>query len=447
MKKIALAILTFALAFSASAIAQPKIGATPEDSTNCLLYMSYYQQYYNLKQNKKDIKAALPQWRKAYATCLPTARQTLLIDGETFLRSLIRTTRDADYRNALMDSLWTLHAQRVANFPNYAVTDNNGKGQDLINYTQYIGDKSFLFNSFEEIIAANGAQTDSPIFVNDLQVAVDLYKDGKLGTEEVINCYQRNSEIMAGKTGKNEKETEAIAKAKSELETLLISSEVASCDKLIELFTPRYDADPDNIDLVKNILSMMNRAGDCQNNDLYYRAASNLYKLEPSASSAYFLYQLNKRRGNVDAAIALIDEAIASPESDAKTDAQYSYDAATLCYSNGRLSKAGAYARQAIELDDALAGKCYMMLGNIWAGSPCHSTQMEVWARYWVASDYYAKAKNADPSLADEANANINRCAGNYPETADVFMYDYTKGQSYTLTCNGMSATTTVRTK
>ena len=32
-----------------------------------------------------------------------------------------------------------------------------------------------------------------------------------------------------------------------------------------------------------------------------------------------------------------------------------------------------------------------------------------------------------------------------YPEAAEAFMYDLTKGQSYTVSCGGMVATTTVR--
>jgi hypothetical protein len=34
-----------------------------------------------------------------------------------------------------------------------------------------------------------------------------------------------------------------------------------------------------------------------------------------------------------------------------------------------------------------------------------------------------------------------------FPETAEAFMYDITKGQSYTVVCGGMRATTTVRTR
>ena len=41
----------------------------------------------------------------------------------------------------------------------------------------------------------------------------------------------------------------------------------------------------------------------------------------------------------------------------------------------------------------------------------------------------------------------INQFKVYYPQTAEAFMYDITDGQSYTVSCGGMRATTTVRTQ
>ena len=56
------------------------------------------------------------------------------------------------------------------------------------------------------------------------------------------------------------------------------------------------------------------------------------------------------------------------------------------------------------------------------------------------------KAKNADPSLAEEANRMIGQFSRYYPSTQDAFMYDLSNGQGYTVSCGGFSASTTVRT-
>ena len=57
------------------------------------------------------------------------------------------------------------------------------------------------------------------------------------------------------------------------------------------------------------------------------------------------------------------------------------------------------------------------------------------------------KTKAADETLADAANDMIRQYSSYYPQTAEAFMYDVTDGQSYTVSCGGMRATTTVRTQ
>ena len=60
---------------------------------------------------------------------------------------------------------------------------------------------------------------------------------------------------------------------------------------------------------------------------------------------------------------------------------------------------------------------------------------------------YYQRAKAADESLTAEANERIGACSRYFPQTAEAFMFDLTAGQSYTVSCGGMRATTTVRTQ
>ena len=71
MKKTIFAILTIALLLpGAKMSAQGKYGA---DSAECIKYLSYYSEYYK----QKNYDEALPNWRKAYNLCPPTASQNL----------------------------------------------------------------------------------------------------------------------------------------------------------------------------------------------------------------------------------------------------------------------------------------------------------------------------------------------------------------------------------
>jgi tetratricopeptide (TPR) repeat protein len=171
------------------------------------------------------------------------------------------------------------------------------------------------------------------------------------------------------------------------------------------------------------------------------------YANEPSANAAYMLYKLNSSRGDIAAAYKYMEEAIASADSDPDTDAGYYFELAAFAYKNSNNSKAMESANKAIEISDSVDGKAYMLMGTIWGSVVCQGNEIEQRAKYWVATDYMNKAKAADASLAEDCNNYISQYRVYFPQTAEAFMYDVTDGQSYTVSCAGMRAVTTVRTQ
>ena len=103
-------------------------------------------------------------------------------------------------------------------------------------------------------------------------------------------------------------------------------------------------------------------------------------------------------------------------------------------------------AKEAIEKDASLAGKANLLIGTVWYQAKCSGNEIEQRAKFWVATDYLQKAKNASPELASEADELIRTCRVYFPAVEEAFMYDLQDGQSYSFSCGGMSATTTVRT-
>ncbi len=446
MKRIVLLISVAAMALFASstASAQKKFGATPEDSVECIKYLSYYTEYYK----QKNYDAALPNWRKAYNVCLPTARYSMLSDGTTLIKRVIQANqKNAVYRMKLVDSLFTIYDQRIQYWPKYAVSSLNNKALDMYNYLK--NDPERLYAGLNEIVAQTKEKTRANIFLFQINTAIDLYKEGSatVDPEKIINIYEDAIKYLGMMTPKNDVEAKSIAKTKEDVESLFITSQVASCDNLITLFGPRYEADSQNLDLAKNIVRMMGMTEGCTDNDLFLKAINHMHSAEPSATSAYYLYKLYSGRGEVDNAIKFLEEAIAAEESDALTDGGYNYELAAFCFKNGKNGKSIEAAQKAVELDPSLAGKAYMLMGTIWGSIVCPGNEIEQRAKYWVAVDYMTKAKNADESLAEDANSLIRQYAAYYPQTAEAFMYDITDGQSYTVSCGGMRAVTTVRTQ
>ncbi len=438
MKKL---LLSF---FAASAVlfgmsqlasAQGKYGA---DSAECIKYLSYYQEYYK----QKNYDSALPNWRRAYALCPPQASQNMFVHGTTLMTRLYNSTKDAAHKSAVVDTILALQDQRMAAYPKNRNSILNNKGQYMINYRS--NDAAYLYKNLSEIMKELGAETKGGIMVNLLQAAIAMYRENQLSADEVIAMYDNISELLDNAPAKSDADEEENVKTKATVESLFADSKVASCENLIAIFGPRYEADPDNLALVSNIVKLMNTAEDCASNDLYLKAVTSMYKLDPSYRSAYALFRLNSARGNVADAGKYLEEAISSEDSDAATDAQYYYELALFAYKNGMRSKAYEAARKAIDMDYGYAGKSYIILGNLWASVSCDG-DVNKYARYWAATDCYQKARSADPTVADEASASISNVSRYYPEASEIFMYDLSAGQSYTVSCGGMSASTTVR--
>ena len=445
MKKLTFILLAAMAAFMGqNASAQGKYGA---DSAECIKYLSYYQEYYK----QKNYDSALPNWRKAYSICPATASQNLFVHGSTLInREIGKNRKNATYFKALVDTLLTLQDQRLEFYPRTAkgvdqkATILNNKGQYMINFLSE--DSQYLYDNLTAIIDELGSETKGGLLVNNLQAAINLYREGKLQADDVINMYDKVSGAIAEATAKNDEEAEENLKTKATIESVFADSKVASCDNLIAIFTPRFEADPTNMTVVTNIVKLMNSAEDCASNDLYFKAVSQMHKNDPSYRSAYGLFKLNAARGNTADACKYLEEAIDYEESDDATDAQYLYELARFCYANNMRGRAFDAASKAVRLDNGYAGKAYMIMGNLWSSASCGG-DVNKYARYWAASDYYQKAMNADPSLADDARSAIGKVSIYYPEASEIFMYDLSKGQIYTVSCSGMTTTTTVRTR
>ena len=441
MKRIVLLISIAAMAlFSSSSLsAQGKFGP---DSAECIKYLSYYTEYYK----QKNYDSALPNWRQAYKLCPPTSRYSLLSDGTTLLKRVLQAnSKNPIYKEALVDSIMKIYDERIQYWPKYATSSLNNKALDMYNYMKDEPEK--LYEGLTNAIAELGTETRTNIYLFQMNTAVDLYKDGKLDPESVIAAYETAIANISAMNPKNDVEKRSNEKTVSDIESLFITSQVASCDNLIALFTPRYEADPQNLDLAKNIVKMMGITEGCTDNDLFLNAVTVMHNQEPSHVSAYNLYKLYAGRADVENALKYMTEAIENAESDVVTDGGYQYELAAFCYKNNQTVKAEAAAKAALELDPSLAGKAYMLLGTIWGSLTCSGNDVEQRAKYWVAVDYMNKAKAADETLAEDANNMIKQYSAYYPQTAEAFMYDITDGQSYTVSCGGLRATTTVRTQ
>lgn len=442
MKRTGFIIAMIVMALSSTSVfAQGKYGA---DSANCIKYLSFYKDYFK----QKSYNEALPNWREAFKRCPPTANQTMLVDGTTLMRKLIsQNSKNPVYREKLVDSLMMIHDIRIANYPKYAVTARNNKGLDLANYVQ--NDPERLYKEYGEIIAGNKTKTKPTILLFYFDSAVELYKNGSLDEEEIIGVYEGCMELLSRMDPKDAADKEMVDDMKVKIEELFASNNIADCDKLIELYTPKFEADPQNIELAEKIVRFMSAADGCTDNALFISAATSIHKSNPTHASAYTLYKLNASTGKSAEAVKYLQEAIDREDSDAAQDAEYYYELAVYNFKCGNNLAAEQAAKKVIPLatTSEIKGKTYMLIGTIWGGVRCDGNDIAKRAPYWVAVDYFERAKAADPELAAEANKRINEYKKYYPLTADAFMFGVNDGETYQVSCGGFKANTTVRTQ
>ena len=117
-----------------------------------------------------------------------------------------------------------------------------------------------------------------------------------------------------------------------------------------------------------------------------------------------------------------------------------------------RPSTAKRYARQVLAIDNANA-EAYMLIGDAIAGSSsaCDDGAIGKRAVYWVAHDYYARAKRMDAKLASTAQKKMSNMAKQFPTIDEVFALGLSAGSSFIVkesgSCPCSGETTTIRVR
>jgi len=435
MKKFSIIILTLLLALPV--FAQGRYG---KDSAECVKYLSYYSEL--VKQN--NIKDAAPFWRQAFSICPPTANQNMLINGQRIIRyEIAQNKKDPARVRELVDTLLMLSDIRAQNYPKYAVKSLDNKAIDVVNYCA--SDYEAQYNHLTEILGKIKSSASPVVFVKQMQSTVEMYKNEKIDAEAVMNNYTTISSYLDEKIdASNDPEYRG---AKQDVESVLIDSGVASCDNLVALYTPRFEANPNDEDLLNNMVKMLSKS-ECMNTDLFLHAIVALNEINPTASSVYGLYRLYSSRDENTKAAEALERAISLLNPDeTQTKADYTFELATYYFKKcGKAAPAVAKAKEAAEIDESYRGKAYLLIGTIWGAQKCGGDEVSSRAHFWVAVDYLQRAASIDESVAEEANSLASQYRRYFPKTEDAFFLDITDGSSYTVSCGGMSERTTVRT-
>jgi tetratricopeptide (TPR) repeat protein len=439
-----------------------RYGDTPEQQLKCKEALSVYKSY----KKQKNYDEAYIQWRKACEVCPETASEGLYADGTTFVSKELREVEEGSEREAvLVDSLLYLHDKRMELYPSTKRNPNNRceilgrKASDFYKYNR--DEHQAAYEMFKESLDCLGAESSATTlyqyYTASFYTLTRSLKGDSLAQREMraqmLTDYLSLIEYVdvgmaRAEADGDSRDAERYDKAKGNIETVFVA--IADCADMVPVLDAAVAADSENMDLKQKVLRLLNKK-ECTDNDLFLPVATSVYNVEPSAPAAYAIGIGFAKSSELDSSFKYMEDAVNRCE-DCSEKLTYLLKTGQIASAMGRTSTARNYARKVLDID-AENADAYMLIGDAIAGSSsaCEDGALGGRSVFWVASDYYARAKRMNADLAELADRKMTNMAKQFPTVEDIFTYGKQAGGSFTVPnkggCPCAGETTTIRVR
>ena len=416
--------------------ADPTYGNSPDERMQCAANLSSMAEY--VEVGAMDL--AYTPWLSCYLNC-PASRKNIYIMGANILKYKIKNAANDDEKNAFIDTLMNLYDKRFKyDFCNESYSLGK-KGIDLLTYR--VADIKIAYGYLKKSVEISGDDVEEAATVYLMNASNGLYQTGELEGAELINDYVLAMDALDRKLKKEPRSKVKINRAIEQVEKIFAESGAANTEALVAIFTPKYEAASNDVDLLKKIITLLDNTEDGKEAELYAKASESLYAIEPSAEAAANLAKLFALKEDYAKASDYYTKAIEiSDDNDMKAD--YNYQLAAIAFKQEQYPTARKYALDAIALRPDF-GDAYILIGNCYVSTKCGETNFQKATVYLVAVDKFSKARSVDPTVAEKADELINRYKKYFPIRDDAFFEGYTDGKSYTVGC-WINESTTIRT-
>lgn len=408
--------------------------------------VSLYQEDVKQYKASKDVRyleEAYPYWQTIVKNC-PRQSKNLYINGANILKAMIAKAKTPEEKDSLIAELMRMYDTRIANYGDaakYTATKamelESLKGQDgLEEYYKLYSDAVKM-----------GDDLEAGYLVKYMEATINYVRAGFAEPTLVVDNYDIASDMLDDELQKNASDSVKAATIRGYIAGVEAAfSPYASCEQLVEIYGKKFEADPENIDLLKKITGIMTRKR-CTEQELFFSATENLYRLEPSPATALNMGQMCLSKKQYAKAIEYLNDAVKGVSAKDKYKAYLflghaytgakSYSAARAAYNN------------AADVD-VTKGEPYRMIASLYASSTSSASEDNVGGHsvYWAAVDMLNRSKSVDPSEenVEACNRMISSYAARFPKRADAFMAGLENGHSFTIP-GWIGVTTTVRTR
>ena len=439
--RIGLVVAAMLMITASQVYAQQSLKKYGEDSLACITHNSLYREFFK----QKNYEDALPHWRWVFSNC-PLVSQNVYIDGSKMIVAKINESKDLNTRNAYIDTLMMVYENRIKYFG-----DNPNSREGMVSGRQGIeldtyrpSDTMRVYQYLRKSVEKEGINSEA-IVVSRYYINIsNQVKNKRFPVDSLAEAYSSLSDLVDRKLEIIMDDTAQVSKWKG-VRTLLETQfePYATCDEIDKIYTRKFKQAPTDTILLKKITRLLDRK-DCTDRELFFLATENLHKAKPTGQSAYMMGKLSLIKGDVNKAESYLVEAL--PNLDEQQAARSCYYLAKINYDQKRYSEARSYAYKSLATNPN-DGKCYILIGNMYAASAAScggSDEIASRAGYWAAVDKFIKARNVDPSVADEANKSIATYSSYFPTRERLFFNDVKEGSVYNVGC-WIGEATTVR--
>lgn len=401
--------------------------------------LSLYTEFYK----QKDYKSAFPHWEKLYLNYPKSTPNIYIHGGKMYEDKIEKASTDAE-RDKILDKYMKLYDKRIKYFGNRGYVLGR-KGMSWLKYklnqnreNAPEGDvlKSIHKSGYEwlsESVKLKGDETEPPLLILLMQTTVALFKLGDLPKEQVVKNYEKCNGIAKAIIDANEDEEQVKVTQEQVIpyiENIFGKSGAADCDALVKIFSVQFQENVDDVDYIKSMLRRLARA-KCTDTDLFEEGTTRLYELDPSAEAAFNMARRYMRKDDAENAKKYYQQAM-DQETDQDLLSSYYYEYGVFIFvKDNALSEARSYARKALAINPDYC-EANMLIGDIYVAASRNftGTDLEKSAVFWLACDYFAKARRYEDCSID-AISKIAQYKKYFPNKEEAFMEGLQEGAAY----------------
>ena len=425
MKKI-LAFLSLMVSLSITIVAQPGWNWPEQDKPQAEEKNVLYTDAVKMGDFKGAIPALLYLMNVA-----PDLNKSLYQNGSKIYDNLAKVEKDEAQKEVYLDSLMLMYDLRMKYFGD-SVNVMNRKVFKAYKYNIKNYDKSvWLLEMFDITYDISGSKVmDQNLLAYMNVIKVNKLVNKNLTDEQVLERYEVISEVIDGKVKALEAKggsTEKLMKQKNAIDKILTEIVTIDCDFVHDTMGPKFEANPDDIKLVKRMFSFM-LTGKCTSSDLFLEVSKQLFKLEPDFGVAKLIGTKCLAAGEYSCANQYYNEALAHTD-DGTKKAEIYLQMGKMEVKRKNKAAARVNFRKAISAD-AANKEPWTLLGDLYYHSYEQCKKMEDMVQdrlvFILAYDMYRRGGSS---------SKMHNAKSQFPSKEEIFTNNYEVGQSMSISC------------